>query len=425
MDRKAINHYVMITIIVYIVQSSPTTCHVQVVDPLPRGQLRGTKRAPSIKAIDRLAPTDSYAFFPAGDKNARRGSGKRSQERAVKNWSNFEPTKRGFQWRAGICSDEKSSWKQDHKRGGKYYNNGMISKSYIAGSIIDIKLSMNENHNGYFEFHICNVEKCGGEISEQCFYNGACRKLERAWNVLCDEQKNRLCGPIDRSNKGRWYVPCAVNADKGARLDNYGFRNEVRYKLPDGFTCAHCVLHFYYTSANNCNPPGVVQYFKGPDKPSWGTCKGQAGAVGQLAESSDCGGRTFPEEYYSCSDIRITARNSPRQNPIDKIEFGQIFGNSFDPKALLTEKTRNIKILKYGRYTIRVTLKWPVTKISYTTKAGEAEFENDAVPIAPFYVFGFRNNVPMAWSNPYLNNVFTVTINADGFKKIVRLTLFK
>ena len=285
------------------------TAHVQMVEPLPRGQLRGTKRAPTVQAVDPAAPVDFFAFFPAGDKNPKPGSGKRSQQKAAKTWKVFDPMQKGFPWRAGICGDLKNQRPQEHKRGGRYYHGGMIAKTYKAGSVIDLKLSMNQNHNGYFVFHVCNVDKCGGEIATTCFHNGACRRLERARTHLCDRRRTKLCGPIDRNHKDRWYLPCAKNAVRPSGIDNYGFKKEVRYRLPDRFTCDHCVLHFYYTSANSCLPPGTAEYFTGPDKPSWGKCRGESGAIGQfVAHGRTCGGKEFSEEYYNCADIRILPR---------------------------------------------------------------------------------------------------------------------
>ena len=236
--------------------------HVQLVEPLPRGSLAGTKRAASIQAVDRVAPVDPYLFFPAGDRGLRRnggvvpGSGKRSQMAAVSSWTDFEPTKKTFAWRAGICGDSLKQRPREHMKNGKYFYDAKISKSYITGSAIDIKVSLNQNHNGFFVFHVCDVSKCGGDINPQCFKGGFCRRLNRAPSSTCNQFPGR-CGPIDKRNRDRWYIPCAQNTRSFDGIDNYGFNGELKYYLPKGFICQHCVLHFYHSSANNCLPKGV------------------------------------------------------------------------------------------------------------------------------------------------------------------------
>lgn len=86
-----------------------------------------------------------------------------------------------------------------------------------------------------------------------------------------------------------------------------GRRNTMRFRLPKNFTCKHCVLHFYYASADRCNPPGVLDYFHGPDRPKrWGTCTGGGGAIGGFSVNGPCTSKgKFSEEYYNCADIEI------------------------------------------------------------------------------------------------------------------------
>lgn len=84
----------------------------------------------------------------------------------------------------------------------------------------------------------------------------------------------------------------------------------MRFRLPNGFTCRHCVLHFYYASADRCNPPGVLEYFHGPDRPRrWGRCTGGGGAIGGFSLNAPCTAYgKFSEEYYNCADIEIRPR---------------------------------------------------------------------------------------------------------------------
>lgn len=411
--------------------------HVQLVEPLPRGSLRGTSRSPSVRAIDRRAPVDGLVFYPAGNRGIlgngrfKEGAGKESQRRAVRFWRVFEPSSRGFPWRAGVCGDVKTKRLQDHRVGGRFFYNAKISKSYLSGSIIDLKVSMNQNHNGYFVFHVCDASKCGGDILPSCFERGFCRKLRRVRTPACDDRQRPFqCGPIDRNNPDRWYVPCARKARNAQGLDNYGFSGEMKYRLPAGFVCNHCVLHFYHTSANNCLPPGTTEYFTGPDRPSWGQCIGEGGARGQFAAGQgECGGEVFAEEYYNCADIRIATRQGLRANPISKVEFGEVrFGtrDGFFPwKILPRGKLTKLKINRNKRYTVLVSVKWPVKKMSYRWQVGNGRIISaNAVPIEPFYVFGVQGtDKPKPWRNPQLLETHKITVVADGQKWEVRVLL--
>lgn len=279
------------------------SAHALVVDPMVRGGLSGTRFQNSKKPIDRRAPRDHYIHFPAGKKCNTPGCGFRSQKRAVKRWTEFKPLRKGFGWRAGVCGDPKNG-RQEHRRGGRYYYKGKIVKRYRRGSVVNFKVSVVAHHNGFFEFHVCDVSKCGGDISPKCFAKkGACVQLKRAKNRKCDGGRSPHCGPKDRRKPGRWYVPC----ERPGRFYVYGQHNTMTYQLPRWLRCKKCVLHWYHSTANACNPPGVISYFKGPDRPrGWGRCKGQAGAIGGFTQvQKPCAGRRFSEEYYQCADISI------------------------------------------------------------------------------------------------------------------------
>lgn len=276
--------------------------HGTLIEPPPRGLLRGHNLAPKMRIVDHRAPRDFKAHFPAGDKNDAPGSGLRSQERTAKKWTVFQPMRKGFQWRASVCGDLPNMRRKPHLRGGEFYHRGRIVKTYKAGSIVSFRAIIAAHHNGFFEFHLCNVGKCGGEISGKCFRTrGACVKLRRAYTPQCDGKKSRRCGPVDPNDRGRWYIPCDAPG-----VDRLGDGDLMRYYIPKGFHCKHCVLHFYWSAANSCNPPGVVKYFTGPSRPShWPRCHGQGGAIrGWTSVQKTCGER-FPEEYYQCADVRV------------------------------------------------------------------------------------------------------------------------
>lgn len=275
--------------------------------PNQRGTLAGRENWVK-RVIDKNAKTDYLGHFPAGRKDWRvPGSGKASQEKEGKSrgWKPFEPLKKGFHWRAGVCGDLKEG-PRDHLRGGEYYHGGKIVATYRKGSVISVGISIVAHHNGFMELHVCNVRKCGGEISENCFRQGHCQQLQRAPNKHCDSGKSRMCGPIDRKFRGRWYLPCTRYPLNNFKVETFG-PSTIKYRLPKHMVCEHCVLQWFWTSANSCNPPGVIDYFDGDDRPkNWGSCVGHGGARGGVARGQQpCSKHRFPEEYLQCADIAI------------------------------------------------------------------------------------------------------------------------
>lgn len=259
-----------------------------------------------IPIYDKSDTRDWLAHFPAGDRNPKPGSGERSQRKAAgsRGWTLYEPTKPGFKFRSGPCGDWLRQNPGEHVKGGKYYNGGKIHKVYTEGRAIWFEIVVTTHHNGYSEFRVCDAAKCGGDITNECLRDSRkCVTLQRAWDKSCESRNDKLCGPIDPKYPHRWYHPCPYG-----KINYY---KKIKYQLPKGFHCKHCVVQFYWTSANGCNPPGVWDYFTGPRGPKWGNCKGQGEAVGGYRRwPALCDGDRFAEEYYQCGDITI----KPAQN---------------------------------------------------------------------------------------------------------------
>lgn len=284
------------------------SAHAFVTDPLPRGALAGQDMITYRDPFDKNAPKDYELHFPAGNRVGEPGTGARSQKEAAKKWTTYQPMLPGFQWRAGVCGDLQGGV-EAHRQGGRFYYNATIVRTMKRGGVVNFQASIVGHHNGFFVFHLCNLDKCKGDISKACFLvRGACRQLLRAPNPVCDSGKDKSCAPIDRNYPARWYIPCAINANQGG-WDAYGVDNRMLYKLPKYMVCEHCVLQWQYTVGNTCNAPGVAAYFTGDDRPtSWAGCDGQSGAKGGYTEwMSTCGGDRFTEEYYNCADVRIIA----------------------------------------------------------------------------------------------------------------------
>lgn len=265
---------------------------------------------------------DQKMHFPSGDKNGR-GSGHAYQIHRVrwKGWTPYDPFNPSFHLRAGVCGDTLYGPNaRDHLKGGKYYNGGRVVKTYNQGGVIDVTLGIVQHHNGYMELYLCDVQHCKHQdISHSCFTDGHCHKLMRAKGDKCETGREWGCAPTDPNYPSRWYVPCK-NAGRRMTTKRHGDYvlygpGTIRYRLPKHVHCEHCVLQWYWTSANNCNPPGVVEFFKGRRAPKqWGNCPGEGGAKGGYTKVQKACGEynegemKVPEEYYQCADIRIRKR---------------------------------------------------------------------------------------------------------------------
>ncbi|PXF41825.1 hypothetical protein BWQ96_08444 [Gracilariopsis chorda] len=265
---------------------------------------------------DERAPKDYWLHFPAGSKSHSLGAALHSQRAAAgkRGWTPYDPYRADFRWRSGVCGDPLHG-AQQHLKGGRFYYGGRIVQRYTQGALLGIGMSIVTHHNGFVEVHICDTAKCNGDISKSCFRKGGCTQLRRAYNPVCESAKSPHCGPIDRRYPGRWYLPC----NSKQRWNDYR-PQYATFRLPPHFYCEHCVLQWYWVAANTCNPPGVLDYFDGPNRPAWGSCSGQGGAKGGVTRiQPPCGRNRFPEEYMQCADIAIDrvprARSARRVAP--------------------------------------------------------------------------------------------------------------
>lgn len=439
--------------------------------PNPRGCL--TSNSPFIPyAFDKNAPTDYKPHFPAGDKTASPGAGKRSQEREAgeRGWVPFRPHDKNFRWRYGVCGDQKGGV-EDHRRGGEYFYNAKRVASYLQGSVIEVGISVVAHHNGFMEMHICNLDKCNGDFSEKCFRDGHCRPLERARNEECDSGNSMRCGPIDKNYPARWYLPCTKYYGNDFQIETFG-SNTIQYKLPSDLHCDHCGILWHWAAATTCLPDGVREYFTGPNRPvEWARrkCRGQAGAIGGVdLNRGNCGGREFSEEYLQCADVTIRPRGGyqasapvpKRQSPVTTFDKPVSVPVS-EPEAPVTQPPvtaggesgdagpydlqrgmdrgfgyiRDIVLIGDGKRIKSLNERPDVSVREYQSISVEAITESSMKTIefrvngqfansaenAPFYVGGRApDGKPLAWSVPrdqYVN----IEVRSDGDIDSVRV----
>eukprot|EP00172_Hildenbrandia_rubra_P002419 Plantae.Rhodophyta-Hildenbrandia_rubra.ctg3259.p1 GENE.Plantae.Rhodophyta-Hildenbrandia_rubra.ctg3259~~Plantae.Rhodophyta-Hildenbrandia_rubra.ctg3259.p1 ORF type:complete len:490 (-),score=65.65 Plantae.Rhodophyta-Hildenbrandia_rubra.ctg3259:1546-2952(-) len=290
------------TITLCLLFVAPHFTHVQSHGAVTIPRQRGALNPPpdlDVEILDKDAETNFCS-------HCNNGGGKGAVlEASGGDWKLYEPLDKDFKFAAGLCGDPLKG-PEDHKKGGKFYNDGKVVEMYEAGATIDLEIAINAHHNGYMEMFVCDLDACEtDDIEQECFKGGHCQKLLRAPNDLCDDGDNEGCGPIDSVYPGRWYLPCR----SGEKWQFFGgVKGTMRFKLPEGLTCKKCVLQWYWATGNSCNPRGMEPYFTGEDKPNWGSCSGDGGSIGGVSLGlGECGGGSSPEEFWGCSDISITS----------------------------------------------------------------------------------------------------------------------
>lgn len=156
--------------------------------------------------------------------------------------------------KCGICGDAwDAKTPRPHEFGGTY-GEGVIVRKYGVGAIMNIRVELTANHNGFFEFSICPDYKTA---SQDCLDKNILKLLKPQEGV--DHQNSR-------------YFP-----KEGNKV------YEIKYRLPKK-KCDHCLLQWRYIAGNN-----------------WGNCPNGTGAVG-------CGPQ---EEFRACADITISGKAEP------------------------------------------------------------------------------------------------------------------
>jgi len=169
---------------------------------------------------------------------------------AKNNWIPYKPLDAAAPFRrdSGLCGDPKKG-ARDHEAGGKFgWPKSPIVATYKQNSIVEFVVDLTTNHQGFFEYFICDASKCGGDINEKCFKDGHCHQMKRAKTPACESATSKECAPIDPKYPGRWYVGCRVGGHVG---EHFVGGKYMRYHLPKGFNTAHAVIQFYWVTANS------------------------------------------------------------------------------------------------------------------------------------------------------------------------------
>lgn len=207
-----------------------------------------------------------------------------------------------------------------HMIGGAFAPRGsdLIVETYEEGQVVNLEAEIDTNHNGYFEFHLCDLDSCGSDdLDQKCFDTNNCHKLERVPHKDCENPNVDTayeCGPIDKNYPTRWYLPCRKTGHVGVHIVG-GKSGTMQYKLPKGVSCKHCVIQWYWQTANSCNPPGTVEYFSGNNMPFGTSCPGDGGASGAHNPQLRSCGVGAGEQFWSCADVMVMPATGGRPVP--------------------------------------------------------------------------------------------------------------
>ncbi|CAM9785964.1 unnamed protein product, partial [Sphacelaria rigidula] len=167
-----------------------------------------------------------------------------------------------------------------------------ILTTFPQNGVIKMEIVMSAYHWGHLEFFLCNSEDLSdpdGVPTQGCFN----------MNPLTRTAGDGVNSPIDPSYPGRYYVDpeCREKEtvqDKPEEAAE-GYVMHMTYDLPRGLICKRCILqmHVGYEEFDPASWPSACA----PEKRDWidlglKTC-GEDGA--------------YPEEFWNCADIAITA----------------------------------------------------------------------------------------------------------------------
>lgn len=169
--------------------------------------------------------------------------------------------------KCGVCGDNyQDKVPRDHEAGG-YFANGIITRRYVTGQVIDIEAHLTTNHKGYMEVRLCPHNNPKEIITQECL----------------DQHPLQIEG----TNEVRFVIP-----EESKKIETFFWK----VKLPEGITCSNCVIQWKYFAGN-----------------TWGT--DQAGSTGQ--------GKGPQETFVNCADVTINTQTGsfsgypPESNNID------------------------------------------------------------------------------------------------------------
>lgn len=237
-----------------------------------------------------------------------------------------------FGGRCGLCGDPWSG-PRDNEPGGKYAN-GIVTRRYEVGQVIEVHVQLTANHKGWFEFHLCQHDNPFTNITMAC--------LDKHLLVLDDTGQTRY--PV------AWPASAVSNGSDAGVYTAYSSEIRLKLRLPPGLACSACVLQWKYNSGN-----------------SWGT---------DAETGQSCIGCGPQEQFYGCADIAIgdvensvTGIPSPKfpwyfQDPGAEWHYGiaYVFGTRGGDRASISAAARSTPVESSTLIVIAVLTMFPVIR---------------------------------------------------------------
>lgn len=189
-----------------------------------------------------------------------------------------------------------------------------VSDTYIAGGILDVEVIVKAHHKGYMEMRLCTNPD---DLTQDCFNE---HLLIRDSVTEAEDP-----APVDGAHPGRWYIPppdanwpASSDAQPGSNScgrAKTGKRYLWKVRIPADVECEHCVLQWFWVTANSCQPVGLAEYYERSSTQNWIEAKFGGSVQPWFASGLDsCSAAVSDpktngngaEKFWNCGDIRIT-----------------------------------------------------------------------------------------------------------------------
>lgn len=207
--------------------------------------------------------------------------------------------------RHGLCGEGSALGGFAQTYTGSAYSASGVVETYTPGQVATFEVTLTAHHMGWFEFSICDKDTLSdpiGPITQRCLDQ---HKLKRF-------SGDDSISPVDPAHPERFYtIPaCFYDGEREKKM-------EMKYVIPRDLECEHCVLQWYWVTANSCAGPG---YFDGiidlfPATPAGKDCSGDGGSQGWVpgpvynGAKRECLTRDGqPEEFWNCASISVTGK---------------------------------------------------------------------------------------------------------------------
>eukprot|EP00746_Dinoflagellata_sp_MGD_P142577 gnl/MRDRNA2_/MRDRNA2_75519_c0_seq1.p1 gnl/MRDRNA2_/MRDRNA2_75519_c0~~gnl/MRDRNA2_/MRDRNA2_75519_c0_seq1.p1 ORF type:complete len:495 (-),score=67.55 gnl/MRDRNA2_/MRDRNA2_75519_c0_seq1:109-1593(-) len=223
-----------------------------------------------------------------------------------------------------------------------------VQRTYKAGEIAEFAVGIKVNHQGHYEFRICDrpvtgADKANPPAAQACFNkNLLVRATEQEIRAAypnfapCQIDDPRIdCQPFDERHPERLYIPYTSSLTKlgdrgtwknkeGKRYQEMSESHVMHFKIPKDLQCNECTLQWWWSTAmQSCLPDGdYVNYFgttfknAGWSNPTkWISYWAHQGEVRNPNSPRRCRDSNLGEEWINCADIAVKGHAGPPPAP--------------------------------------------------------------------------------------------------------------